>query len=56
MTVKEARRLDAQDHRVLVLWATDCAERVLASFEAQAPHDDRPRSGTHAAPPERSSG
>ena len=43
MTVKDARRLDEQDHRALVLWATDCAAHVLAYFEAQYPHDDRPR-------------
>ena len=31
------------DHRVLALWAADCAERVLPLFEARFPDDDRPR-------------
>ena len=42
MTVKHAKQLNAEDHRALALWATDCAEHVLACFEEQAPHDDRP--------------
>ena len=43
MRVKHAKLLDAQDHRALVLWAADCANHVLAYFEEQYPHDDRPR-------------
>ncbi|MFE2377295.1 putative immunity protein [Streptomyces sp. NPDC059398] len=32
-----------QDRRLLGVWAADCAERVLRLFEAEAPHDIRPR-------------
>ncbi len=35
--------LTLADRRVVALWAADCAERVLALFEAEAPGDDRPR-------------
>lgn len=31
------------DHKVLGIWAADCAERVLPYFEKKSPHDDRPR-------------
>ena len=43
MTAKQAVKLKAEDHRALALWASDCAEHVLACFEEQARHDDRPR-------------
>jgi hypothetical protein len=42
--------LDA-DHRILALWAADCAEHVLHHFERVRPDDHRPRQaidGTHA--------
>jgi len=42
-------RLDEQDHGSLVLWATDCAEHVLAYFEESYPNDDRPRNAVDAA-------
>lgn len=35
--------LSEADRRVVAAWAADCAERVLAVFEAEAPGDDRPR-------------
>ena len=35
--------LSEADRRVVAAWAADCAERVLALFEAEAPADDRPR-------------
>jgi hypothetical protein len=31
------------NHRVLGIWAGDCAERVLEHFEKKYPQDDRPR-------------
>jgi immunity protein 5 of polymorphic toxin system len=31
------------NHKTLVVWACDCAERVLPFFEARFPDDDRPR-------------
>jgi len=41
-------KLDKQDHRSLVLWATDCAEHVLPYFEKEYPEDDRPRKAIEA--------
>jgi len=38
-----------QDHRLLVLWAADCAEHVLPYFEKEYPRDDRPRKAIEAA-------
>lgn len=35
--------LSEADRRIVAAWAADCAERVLALFEAQAPEDGRPR-------------
>ena len=35
--------LSEADRRLVAAWAADCAERVLYLFEAEAPHDDRPR-------------
>lgn len=43
MKVQRDKQLDAQDHRALVLWATDCAEHVLPYFEEKYPEDNRPR-------------
>ena len=41
-------RLDKRDHRSLVLWATDCAERALPYFEETYPKDNRPRNAVEA--------
>jgi hypothetical protein len=49
MTVKHAERLDEQDHRLLTIWASDCAEHVLPYFEEMYPEDDRPRKAIEAA-------
>lgn len=35
--------LSEGDRRLVAAWAADCAERVLGLFEAEAPHDGRPR-------------
>lgn len=35
--------LDDTDRRLAAAWAAECAERVLALFEAEAPGDGRPR-------------
>ncbi len=35
--------LGEEDRRLVGLWVADCAERVLALFEAEAPSDTRPR-------------
>lgn len=45
---EEEVKLDKQDHKSLVLWATDCAEHVLPSFEEQSPNDPRPRKAVEA--------
>jgi len=37
--------LTESDRRIVAGWAADCAERVLAVFEAEVPGDDRPRDG-----------
>ncbi len=31
------------DHKILAIWAADCAERVLPYFEEKYPQDHRPR-------------
>lgn len=41
-------RLDKHDHKVLVLWTTECAEHVLPYFEENHPEDDRPRDAIEA--------
>jgi hypothetical protein len=35
--------LSEADRRIVAVWAADCAERALKSFEAEAPGDSRPR-------------
>jgi hypothetical protein len=41
--VASPQTLSEDDRRLVAAWAADCAERVLHLFEAEAPHDDRPR-------------
>jgi hypothetical protein len=43
ITVRRGGTLQDDDHRLLALWAVDCAERVLHHFERARPEDDRPR-------------
>ena len=43
ITVRRGGTLQADDHRLLAVWAADCAEHVLPHFEAARPKDDRPR-------------
>jgi hypothetical protein len=40
--------IDKQDQSTLMLWAADCAERVLCCFEDQSPGDERPRKAIEA--------
>ena len=35
--------LSEAERRIVAAWAADCAQRVLGLFEAEAPHDNRPR-------------
>ena len=43
ITVRRGGTLSDADHRLLALWAADCAEHVLEHFERERPGDDRPR-------------
>ena len=43
ITVRRGGTLEDDDHRLLALWAADCAEHVLHHFEQARPDDDRPR-------------
>ena len=43
ITVRRGGGLRDEDHRLLALWAADCAQHVLHHFEQARPGDDRPR-------------
>ena len=43
ITVRRGGSLQDDDHRLLAVWAADCAEHVLHHFEQAKPADDRPR-------------
>lgn len=43
ITIRRGGTLTDADHRLLALWAADCAEHVLPLFEAVRPDDPRPR-------------
>jgi hypothetical protein len=43
ITVRRGGTLLDDDHRLLAMWAADCAEHVLHHFERARPEDDRPR-------------
>jgi len=49
ITVRRGGTLQDADHRLLTLWAADCAEHVLPLFEAVRPDDPRPRQAIEAA-------
>lgn len=42
ITLRRGGTLTDDDHRLLALWAADCAEHVLALFTAERPDDARP--------------
>ena len=42
ITVRRGGSLQDDDHRLLALWAADCAEHVLPFFEEARPADERP--------------
>ena len=48
MAVGKGKRVQEQDHKLLALWAADCAEHVLACFQEKHPQDDRPRNAIEA--------
>ena len=43
ITVRRGGTLQDEDHRLLAVWAADCAQHVLHFFEEVQPSDDRPR-------------
>ena len=43
ITIRRGGTLTDADHRLLALWAADCAAHVLPLFEAMQPADPRPR-------------
>ncbi len=43
ITVRRGGILLDDDHRLLAIWAADCATHVLHHFEQARPDDDRPR-------------
>ena len=43
ITVRRGGTLQDADHRLLAVWAADCAQHVLHLFEDMQPNDDRPR-------------
>jgi hypothetical protein len=43
ITIRRGGRLTDSDHRLLALWAANCAEHVLYLFESVRPDDPRPR-------------
>ena len=49
MKAGHTKRVDEQDHRLLALWAADCAEHVLRYFQARHGEDDRPGRAIEAA-------
>ena len=42
VTIRRGGLLDDAAHRLLAVWAADCAEHVLGLFTAARPGDDRP--------------
>jgi hypothetical protein len=42
ITVRRGGTLQDDDHRLLAMWAADCAEHVLHHFQQARPKDDRP--------------
>ncbi|GAA2166891.1 hypothetical protein FHX52_3933 [Humibacillus xanthopallidus] len=49
VTIRRGGLLSDEDHRLLALWAAECAEHVLPLFETEAHSDARPRDAIAAA-------
>jgi len=49
VSVQRGGTLSEPDHRLLAVWAADCAEHVLQFFEAEHGEDVRPREAIEAA-------
>jgi hypothetical protein len=48
ITIRRGGTLTDGDHRLLALWAAECAEHVLRRFEDVCPNDGRPRKAIEA--------
>jgi len=49
ITVRRGGTLEDPGHRLLAIWAADCAQHVLHFFEETQPNDDRPRRAIESA-------
>jgi hypothetical protein len=49
VTIRRGGSLTDADHRLLAIWAAQCAEHVLKFFEYSRPSDARPREAIEAA-------
>jgi hypothetical protein len=49
VTVRRGGSLTDEHHRLLAMWAAECAKHVLPLFEARCPDDARPREAVDAA-------
>ncbi|HET9905444.1 MAG TPA: hypothetical protein VFQ23_02350 [Anaerolineales bacterium] len=49
ITVRRGGSLQDADHRLLAIWAADCAQHVLHFFEEMQPDDNRPRRAIESA-------
>jgi hypothetical protein len=49
ITVRRGGTLREADHRLLAMWAADCAQHVLHLFEEMRPSDERPRRAIESA-------
>lgn len=49
VSIRRGGLLTEADHRLLALWAANCAEHVLELFESANPGDSRPRAAVEAA-------
>ena len=47
--VQQYEKIDEKEHKLLAIWAADCAEHVLLHFEKNNPGDHRPRKAIQAA-------
>lgn len=49
ITIRRGGTLTDEDHSLLAIWASECAEHVLDLFEHEQPDDPRPREAIDAA-------
>jgi hypothetical protein len=49
VTVRRGGTLQDSDHRLLAVWAADCAQHILHLFEQAKPSDHRPRQAIEQA-------